>query len=46
MIVREEANHTTVSLFINIPIQPQEALVIEYGGPSFGTTSVWTNRGK
>jgi hypothetical protein len=33
MIVRDKANHTTVSLFINRPIQPQEDLIIEYGGP-------------
>jgi hypothetical protein len=33
MIVRDKAKSTTVSLFINRPIQPQEDLTIEYGGP-------------
>jgi hypothetical protein len=50
MIVKDKAKSTTVSLFINIPLQPQEDLTIEYGGPCywqiFGTISVWTNRGK
>jgi hypothetical protein len=33
MIVRDKAKSTMVSLFINIPIQTQEDLTIEYGGP-------------
>jgi hypothetical protein len=33
MIVKDKAKSTTVSLFINRPIQPQEDLTIEYGGP-------------
>jgi hypothetical protein len=33
MIVRDKAKSTMLSLFINRPIQPQEDLTIEYGGP-------------
>jgi hypothetical protein len=32
VIVRDTANYTKVSLFINKPLQPQEELTIEYGG--------------
>jgi hypothetical protein len=33
IIVKDKAKSTMVSLFINIPIQQQEDLTIEYGGP-------------
>jgi hypothetical protein len=33
MIVKDKAKSTMVSLFINRPIQQQEYLTIEYGGP-------------
>jgi hypothetical protein len=33
LIVRDKANSTTVSLFINKLLQPQDELNIEYGGP-------------
>jgi hypothetical protein len=32
LIVRDKTNYTTVSLVINIPLQPQDELTIEYRG--------------